>query len=66
MIRRGTPAAALASLAAAGKLDDSAAPALDAPAFLEEEGTAPTHAADGFATESPDQTDTPTDLQSPF
>ncbi len=67
MIRRGTPAAALASLAAAGKLDDAAAPALDAPAFLEEEeGTAKTHAADGFATESPDQTDTPTDLQSPF
>ena len=38
LVRRGTPAAALASLAArAGKLDDTAAPALDAPAFLEEE-----------------------------
>jgi len=65
LVRRGTPPAALASLAAAGKPD--APEELATPAFLDEGGTPEaTTAADGFATESPDQTDTPTDLQSPF
>jgi oligopeptide transport system ATP-binding protein len=67
LVRRGTPPAALASLAAEGKLDETGGPGLDAPAFLDEDdGTTKTRAADGFATESPDSTDTPTDMQSPF
>ena len=65
LIRRGTPAAALASLEAAGKLD--APEELATPAFLEEDGTpGATPAADGFGAEGPDKTDTPTDMQSPF
>jgi oligopeptide transport system ATP-binding protein len=65
LVRRGTPAAALASLEAAGKLD--APEELATPAFLDEDRTpGATSAADGFGVESPDTTDTPTDLQSPF
>jgi oligopeptide/dipeptide ABC transporter ATP-binding protein len=67
LVRRGTPAAALASLEEAGKLDESASAPLAGPAFLDDDGTGTAvHAADGFATESPDSTDTPTDMQSPF
>jgi oligopeptide transport system ATP-binding protein len=65
LIRRGTPASALASLEAEGKLD--APEGLATPAFLDDEGApGATRAADGFGTESPDKTDTPTDMQSPF
>jgi oligopeptide transport system ATP-binding protein len=65
LIRRGTPAAALASLEAEGKLD--VPEGLATPAFLEDEGApGATRAADGFGAESPDKTDTPTDMQSPF
>ncbi len=67
LVRRGTPAAALASLEKTGRLDLADRTPLGPPAFPDDaEHPGRTRATDGFATEAPDQTDTPTDLQSPF
>jgi len=64
MVRRGTPAAALASL----EVDplDVEAP-LATPAFADTPGEGGTTAAsDAFGVEAPSSTDTPTDIQNPF
>ena len=65
-VRRGTPASALASLAAAG-IDPTVEHGLSAPAFIDEAETTETASAtDSFGVEDPDSTDTPTDRLSPF
>ena len=65
LIRRGTPAAALASLAS-GNGATHQEPALAAPAFVDmpEPGES-VSAADGFSVEDPASTDTPTDRLGP-
>src|SRR5262249_3227477 len=65
LVRRGTPAAALASLAASGA--DQQTEVLSAPAFADEvlEGEVPS-ATDAFAVEDPGSTNTPTDRVDPF
>jgi oligopeptide/dipeptide ABC transporter ATP-binding protein len=66
LVRRGTPASALASLAAAG-IDPTVEHGLSAPAFIDEPETTETVSAnDGFGVEDPASTDTPTDRTSPF
>ena len=68
LVRRGTPAAALASLAATNG-NAPAEPVLEGPAFADEtvesEGDAPT-ANDAFSVEDPASTDTRTDRVDPF
>jgi len=66
LVRRGTPAAALASLAATNG-QGSAEPVLEGPAFAEEtvEAEAPS-ANDAFSVEDPGSTETPTDRVDPF
>ena len=65
LIRRGTPAAALASLAS-GNGATHHEPALAAPAFVDEpEPGEKVSAADGFSVEDPASTDTPTDRLGP-
>jgi oligopeptide/dipeptide ABC transporter ATP-binding protein len=65
-VRRGTPAAALASLAS----ENGAAkhePGLAAPAFADlPEKTGEVSATDAFSAEDPSSTDTPTDRLDPF
>jgi len=66
LVRRGTPATALATLASANG-GTGHEPVLAAPAFTEE--PKPTEAVsppDAFSTEDPASTDTPTDRPSPF
>jgi len=64
LVRRGTPATALASLAST---NGAAETHLEVPAFADEPGsTAPVSAADAFAVEDPASTDTPTDRLDPF
>ncbi|MEA2620465.1 MAG: oligopeptide transport system ATP-binding protein [Chloroflexota bacterium] len=66
LVRRGTPAAALATLASANG-GTGHEPVLAAPAFIEE--PTPTEAVsppDAFSTEDPASTDTPTDRPSPY
>jgi len=66
LVRRGTPATALATLASANGATDHE-PVLAAPAFGDE--PKPTEAVsppDAFSTEDPASTDTPTDRPSPF
>ena len=66
MIRRGTPASALASLAATDGTGVQETP-LAAPAFADTPGTtAQVSATDGFAVEDPASTSTPTDRLDPF
>ena len=66
LVRRGTPASALASLAAAG-IDPTVEHGLSAPAFIDEAETTETASAtDSFGVEDPDSTDNPTDRLSPF
>jgi len=66
LIRRGTPAAALASLAS-GNGATQHEPALAAPAFVDEsEPGEKVSAADGFSVEDPASTDTPSDRLGPF
>jgi oligopeptide/dipeptide ABC transporter ATP-binding protein len=65
LIRRGTPAAALASLAS-GNGATHHEPALAAPAFVDlPESGENVSAADGFSVEDPASTDTPTDRLGP-
>ena len=68
LVRRGTPASALAVLASAnGGADGTRTPALAAPAFADEpEATTDVSANDGFAVEDPASTDTPTDRVDPL
>jgi len=64
LVRRGTPASALASLD-----QDPATPQapLASPAFADmPETTGESHASDSFGVEAPGSTHTPTDIQSPF
>jgi oligopeptide transport system ATP-binding protein len=63
LVRRGTPASALASL---DRDPATVEGPLEGPAFADTPGTVGESAADGFGVEAPDSTDTPTDLQSPF
>jgi len=64
LVRRGTPAAAIASLGHDPATD--AAP-LATPAFADEAGpSGKESASDAFGVEPPDSTDTPTDIQNPF
>jgi oligopeptide transport system ATP-binding protein len=66
LVRRGTPPAALASLAAAG-VDPTVEHGLSAPAFADEVVSAETPSAtDAFSVEDPASTDTPTDRIDPF
>jgi oligopeptide transport system ATP-binding protein len=66
LVRRGTPASALASLAATNGAG-AGETHLETPAFAEEPGTtAPVSATDGFAVEDPASTKTPTDRLDPF
>ena len=66
LVRRGTPAAALAMLASQHGRDAAAAP-LAAPAFADmPETTAPVSASDGFGVEDPASTNTYTDRVDPF
>jgi len=66
LIRRGTPATALASLASTNGAGAEGTH-LEAPAFADEPSTAETvSAADAFAVEDPASTDTPTDRLDPF
>ncbi len=64
LVRRGTPANALAMLSAA---DGASGPGLESPAFGDmPESAAKTSATDGFAVEDPASTSTPTDRLDPF
>jgi hypothetical protein len=66
LVRRGTPAAALASLAATNG-QGSAEPVLEGPAFADETVEAETPSAnDAFSVEDPASTETPTDRVDPF
>jgi oligopeptide/dipeptide ABC transporter ATP-binding protein len=64
LVRRGTPAAALAVLASENGASGQQ-PALAAPAFTDKPPAA-VSAPDAFSTEDPASTDTPTDRPSPF
>ena len=64
MVRRGTPASAIASLETDPLTQEAP---LATPAFAETpESAGKTAAADTFGVEAPDSTDTPTDIQNPF
>ena len=64
MVRRGTPASALASLGHDPLADEAP---LATPAFADETAKPDkVDAADAFGVEAPDSTDTPTDVQNPF
>ncbi len=64
MVRRGTPASAIASLETDPLTQDAP---LATPAFADTpESAGKTKAADGFGVEAPGSTDTPTDIQNPF
>ena len=64
MVRRGTPASALASLGHDPAADSAP---LATPAFADEAGpSGKESASDAFGVEAPDSTDTPTDIQNPF
>ncbi len=64
LVRRGTPASALASL---DQDPGSVAAPLASPAFADTpETVGDSHASDSFGVEAPGSTDTPTDIQGPF
>jgi oligopeptide transport system ATP-binding protein len=68
LIRRGTPASAIAALES-GKVEgltDEQLAAFAAPAFVDEPPAEAVSPPDAFATEDPGSTDTPTDRPSPF
>jgi oligopeptide transport system ATP-binding protein len=65
LVRRGTPAAALATLAG-GNGTTAHEPALAAPAFIDEPQPEAVSPPDAFSTEDPASTDTPTDRPDPF
>jgi oligopeptide transport system ATP-binding protein len=67
LVRRGTPAAALATLVDEGVSPDAVEVPLAAPAFADlPEATEPVSANDGFAVTDPAATDTYTDRVDPF
>jgi oligopeptide transport system ATP-binding protein len=65
LVRRGTPATALASLAS-GNGTTERAPVLAAPAFVDEPQPGVVSPPDAFSTEDPASTDTPTDRPDAF